>query len=73
MKLFDRGDYAGATRALMGAIRGGWTVVFMGAGFAVSYVADQFSGLPFDSPWTGVVIGALCYGIKRAVWPDGTF
>ena len=56
-------------RLLMGAIRGAWTFVFTAAGFGITYLADNFAniGLPV---WTGIVIGALAYAAKKAIWPD---
>ena len=67
-----RGTYSAKQRTVMGAIRAMWTAVLPGVGFALTAVIDQYTAL--DVPmWVGIVIGAVAYGVKRALLPDGTF
>lgn len=55
------------------AIRTGWSILFPALGFGVSVIAETYSSLPVPQPWTGIVIGALAYGVKKYVWPDTQF
>ena len=67
-----RGTYTPKQRTVMGVVRAMWTAVLPGIGFALTAVVDQYTAL--DVPmWAGIVVGAVAYGVKRAIWPDGTF
>ena len=53
-------------------IRGMWTFIFPGLGFAITYAVDQWTSLGVPT-WVGLVIGSVCYMIKKRVWPNTTF
>ena len=54
------------------AIRGLWTFVFPGLGFAITYVVDQWTTLGLPT-WTGLVIGSVCYMLKKRYFPASTW
>ena len=58
-------------RTLMGGIRAGWFVAFTAAGEALTYGLNNLTALHLP-PGTATAVGAVGYGIKRAVWPDTT-
>jgi hypothetical protein len=57
-------------RTLMGVIRASYMCLFGVAGEAITYAADNLTSLNLP-PGTGLMIGAIAYGIKRAIKPDG--
>jgi hypothetical protein len=63
-------EYTKKRLTLMGAIRAGWMMAFGGIGEALVYAADNLGVLSLP-PGTGLVVGSVMYGIKRAIKPDG--
>ena len=51
------------------AIRGLWTFVFPGLGFAIAYAVDEWTSLGLPT-WTGLLIGSVCYMAKKRWFPD---
>lgn len=56
-------------RTLMGTIRAGWFVGFTAIGESLTYALNNLTNLNLP-PGTATAIGALGYGIKKALWPD---
>jgi len=59
-------------RLEMAAIRGAWTFLLPGVGFAVVWAADNFTNLGIPL-WVGLPIGAICYSLKKFYFPDTRF
>lgn len=64
--------YTKKQRTFMGAVRATWVVVFSVTGEGITYVANNLGGLSLP-PGTGIAVGAVVYGAKRAIWPDTKF
>jgi hypothetical protein len=58
-------------RTLMGAVRAGWFVLFTAAGESLTYALNNLTSLDLP-PGTATAIGAVGYGLKRALFPDTT-
>jgi hypothetical protein len=56
-------------RTLMGTIRAAWFIIFTVIGEALTYLLDNLTGLSLPSG-TVTAIGAVGYGLKKAIWPD---
>ena len=56
-------------RTLMGVIRAGWFVIFTAAGEAFTYGLNNLTSLNLP-PGTATAIGAVGYGVKKALWPS---
>ena len=57
-------------RTLMGVIRAGYMLIFGVGGEAIIYAVDNLAGLDLP-PGLGLALGAVGYGLKRAIKPDG--
>jgi hypothetical protein len=57
-------------RTLMGVIRAGYMLIFDAGGEAIIYAVDNLAGLNLP-PGLGLALGAIGYGLKRAIKPDG--
>ena len=55
-------------RTLWGVIRAGWFVGFTAVGEALTYALNNLTSLDLP-PGTATAIGAVGYGVKRAIWP----
>ena len=60
--------YSKKRRTLMGVIRATWFVAFTASGEALTYALNQLTTLNLP-PGTATAIGAVGYGVKRAIWP----
>jgi hypothetical protein len=60
--------YSKKRLGLMGFIRATWFVVFTASGEALTYALNQLTTLNLP-PGTATAIGAVGYGVKRAIWP----
>lgn len=58
-------------RTLMGFIRATWFIVFTAAGEALTYGLNNLTTFNLP-PGTATAIGAVGYGVKKAVFPDST-
>ena len=58
-------------RTLWGVIRAGWFVVFTVAGEALTYALNNLTSFNLP-PGTATAIGAVGYGLKKAVFPNTT-
>ena len=58
-------------RSLWGVIRATWFVGFTALGEALTYALGNLTNLDLP-PGTATAIGAVGYGVKRALWPNTT-
>jgi hypothetical protein len=58
-------------RTLWGVIRAGWFILFTVAGEALTYGLNNLTTLNLP-PGTATAVGAVGYGMKKALWPDTT-
>lgn len=60
-------------RAVMAAIRGAWTFVLPGLGFAITWGVDNIISLGLWSLPVSLAFGSFLYALKRYLFPDSTF
>lgn len=60
-------------RAAMGAVRGMWTFILPGLGFALTWAIDNLVDLGVFSLPVSLALGAFFYALKRYLFPDTTF
>jgi len=49
-----------------------WTFVFPGLGFAITYAVDEWTSLGVPT-WVGLLIGSVCYMVKKRFFPNTTW
>lgn len=58
-------------RTIGGVIRAGWFIVFTATGESLTYALNNLTSFNLP-PGTATAIGAVGYGLKRALYPDTT-